>query len=247
MTELLKIAGLMGLGIVAGLINVMAGGGSTLTMPILIFMGLDAATANGTNRVAIFFQNLFAVFSFHREEFYHFSSVLHYAAWAIPGAIIGSLVAVRIDDQLFQKILAVVIIGVMISVMLPQRPAASRPLISHQWLIYPVLLFIGFYAGFIQAGVGFIFMAAFFHILKQNLVQVNKSKVFIIFFTSLPALIVFALSAKIHLTYALALSAGNAAGGWWAARLTIRKGEKLIRWVLFAAVLLMAIKLFGLI
>jgi uncharacterized membrane protein YfcA len=55
------------IGFLAGIINVMAGGGSLLTMPLLIFLGLDTAVANGTNRVAILFQNASAIHGFRSK------------------------------------------------------------------------------------------------------------------------------------------------------------------------------------
>lgn len=244
MDEILKWLLLFAVGAIAGFINIMAGGGSTLTMPTLIFLGLDSALANGTNRVAIFIQNIFAITSFHQEQLYEFKSILKLALWTLPGAVIGALVAVKIDNLLFQRILAFVIIGVVISILIPQpknRKNSSSE--KKSWLIYPALLGIGFYGGFIQAGVGFLFMASFLHILKFDLVKVNMHKVFIIFIYTIPALFIFALSGNIHLPYALVLAAGNAAGGWWSAKLSVKKGEKIIRIVLFVAVFIMAFKL----
>lgn len=239
---------LFGVGVVAGFMNVMAGGGSTITMPLLIFLGLDSAMANGTNRVALFVQNLFAIRSFHGEEKYHLPSVLHYSAWTLPGAILGALSAISINDLLFRKILAVVIIGVMVTVLLPLSnkhiDAAEQ---KNSRLIYPALLGIGFYSGFIQAGVGFLIIAAFTHILHVNLVKVNMHKVFIVFINTIPALLIFIISKNIDYILALILAAGNAAGAWWGAKLTVKKGEKIIRLVLFVVVLFMAVKLFDLI
>ena len=247
MPEFLKWIILFGVGLFAGFINVMAGGGSTITMPMMIFLGLDAATANGTNRVALLIQNIAAISSFHKEKGYRFKTVLFYAAWTLPGAIIGALAAVRIENALFEKILGVVIIGVMGTVLFPQKKPLQDPddSLKKKWLIYPALFAIGFYGGFIQAGVGFLFMAALLHILKLDLIKVNMYKVFIIFVYTIPAIFIFAASGHIDIVYALALAAGNASGAWWAAKLVIKKGENIIRIVLFFAGLAMALKLFG--
>ncbi len=242
MEEWLKWLLLFGVGCGAGFINVMAGGGSTITMPILIFLGLDSALANGTNRVAIFIQNISAITSFQREVLYNVKSILKYAVWTLPGAILGALFAVSVEHALFEKILAVVIVGVMITIILPQ-PKQKKQRSMPQWLIYPALLGIGFYGGFIQAGVGFMFMAAFIHVLGFDLVRVNRYKVFIILIYTIPALLVFAFSGNINIPYALALAAGNATGGWWSAKLTIKRGESIIRMVLMVVMVLMALKL----
>ena len=247
MPEFLKWMLLFGVGLLAGFINVMAGGGSTITMPTMIFLGLDAATANGTNRVALLIQNIAAISSFHKGKGYRFKTVLFYALWTLPGAVIGAIAAVRIENALFEKILGVVIIGVMGTVLFPQKKPPQKPdgASKNKWLIYPALLAIGFYGGFIQAGVGFLFMAVLLYILKLDLIQVNMVKVFIIFIYTIPAIFIFAASGHINLIYALALAAGNASGAWWAAKAAIKKGENIIRLVLFFAVLVMAVKLFG--
>lgn len=239
---------LFGVGAFAGFMNVMAGGGSTITMPILIFLGLDGATANGTNRVALFVQNIFAITSFHGEKKYDLPHVLKYAVWTLPGAVVGAFFAVSIEDHLFKKILGVIIILVMIAVLVPQSKKSAKLQTTKQaWLIYPALFAIGFYGGFIQAGVGFFIMAAFTHILHFELVKVNMHKVFIVFIYTIPALLIFIISGNVRYTLALALAAGNALGAWWAAKLSIKKGDKFIRIVLFIIIIFMAIKLFDLI
>jgi len=89
-------------------------------------------------------------------------------------------------------------------------------------------------------------MAALYHLLVRNLVVVNMHKVFIVLIYTLPALMVFMLTGNINWTFGLALAAGNAAGGWWGAHAAVKGGEKVIRIVLAAAILIMALKLFGL-
>ncbi len=242
MPEALQLLVLFSVGLVAGFVNVMAGGGSTLTMPTMIFLGLNSIAANGTNRIAIFIQNLSALRSFHLEKAYEFKPILKMALWTLPGAITGALVAVQINHTLFQRILAFVIIFVVISIFLPIPNKVNRSN-KHSWLIYPALLGIGFYGGFIQAGVGFLFMAAFRHILQLDLVQVNRYKIFMIFIYTIPALFIFAFHGKIDYIYAIVLASGNALGAWWSAKLSSRKDEKVIRYVLLAAVIFMALKL----
>lgn len=245
MPEVIKLLILFAVGLLAGFINVMAGGGSTLTMPMMIFLGLNGIVANGTNRIAIFIQNLSALRSFHLEKAYEFKPIFKMALWTLPGAITGALVAVQINNTLFQRILAFVIIIVVISIFLPS-PAdktSNNSLSKNSWLIYPALLAIGFYGGFIQAGVGFLFMAALRHILHFDLVKVNRYKIFMIFIYTIPALFIFAFHGKIDYIYAIVLASGNALGAWWSAKISSRKGEKVIRFVLLGVVILMAAKL----
>lgn len=244
--EYLSLFMLFVIGTIAGMLNVMAGGGSTLTLPALIFLGLDSALANGTNRVAIFLQNFFAILSFRQQKLHQFKTSLQISLWTLPGSIVGAIVAVTIDDQWFQRILAVVLIGVSISMIFSSQSRVHQPLDnsnSQKWFVYPAMLGIGFYGGFIQVGVGFLLMATLFHLLRCNLVLVNMHKVFIVFIYTIPALGIFIWSDNVDWKLGLTLAAGNSFGGWWAARISVKKGDKVIRLVLLLAIFLMALKL----
>jgi uncharacterized membrane protein YfcA len=237
---------LFAVGTLAGVINVMAGGGSSLTLPVLLFMGLDGATANGTNRVAIAAQNIFAVLSFRGENVSQVRKSLLFAICAIPGSIVGALVAVRISDEWFQRILGIVMLLVVVSMIIPRgtKSITSPEGIKSPW-IFPVLFAIGFYGGFIQVGVGFLFMAAFYHLLKMNLVHVNLHKVFVVLIYSLPVIAIFAWNGNINWLLGVSLAAGNAFGAWWAVKLAVRRGDQWIRYVMIVAILIMAAKILG--
>ena len=106
---------LFGVGSIAGFINVNAGGGSSLTLPTLIFMGLDGALANGTNRVAIFIQNIFAIASFKKNKMHQFRTSSELSLYTLPGAILGAFLAARISSVLFERILGGVLVFIVIS------------------------------------------------------------------------------------------------------------------------------------
>jgi len=242
---LLAVSLLFLVGAVSGVINVMAGGGSSLTLPPLIFLGLNSAIANGTNRLAIVIQSVAAVSSFKNEKYFQFEKSLRLSLLTLPGAIIGALVAIKVSDALFQKILAFVMIGIIISMMVPKSKNVYAD--DHEKKItagaHIAMFFIGFYGGFIQVGVGFLLMAALHYFMKLNLVYVNMHKVFIVFVFTFPALLVFIFTGNVNWLYGFALGAGNALGAWWAAKLAIKKGEGVIKVILFVAILIMAFKL----
>ncbi len=239
-----KFVLLFAVGSVAGFINVMAGGGSALTLPALIFLGLDSAMANGTNRIALFIQNISAVSSFKKNKTSEFKKSLKFAAFTLPGAILGAIVAVNISHALFQRILGVVIIGIMISLFV--SPATHKTINEKKnILVYPALFGIGIYGGFIQAGVGFIIIASLYHILHINLVKVNMHKVFIILVYTIPALAIFIYTGNVHWVYGFSLAAGNAVGAWWGAHVAVKGGDRVIKIFLVITMVIMAFKLFG--
>lgn len=245
MTDPAHLLLLFGVGAVAGFVNVFAGGGSSIVLPTLIFMGLDATLANGTNRVAIALQTMAAVLSFRNEGHSEIRRSLTLAAWTMPGAIAGALVALRITDALFQRILGIVMIGIVLSMFSSpaRRPSVARA--QSRW-IYPAMFALGFYGGFIQVGIGFMLMAALFHLEGASLVRVNMHKVFIVMVYTLPAIAVFAWSGQVDWVIGFILGGGTAFGAWWGARLAVRRGDRFIRVLLVVAIVLMALKLFGL-
>jgi uncharacterized membrane protein YfcA len=125
-SEPLAIIILIAVGIIAGFINVNAGGGSTLTLPTLIFLGLESSMANGTNRVAILIQNISAVYSFKKEKYSQIKTSLKLSLLTLPGAVTGAFLAINLDDKIFQKILGIVMIGIIISMIIPQNSNNSE-------------------------------------------------------------------------------------------------------------------------
>jgi len=237
-------------GSIAGFLNVMAGGGSLITMPILVFLGEDGTVANGTNRVAILIQNLVATAGFAERGLSDFKLSLSLGLCALPGAILGAYVGTRVGGVWFNRILA----GVMLVVLFlmsrkKKRSADPRHDKSGQsrWRrVVPAHLLMvaaGFYGGFIQAGVGFILMAVLHGVLGLDLVRVNMHKVFIVGIYTLAALIIFASKGQVLWSAGLVLAVGNAIGGWIATRLALKRGESVIRWILYIALVVMAIKL----
>ncbi|NNF16348.1 MAG: sulfite exporter TauE/SafE family protein [Gammaproteobacteria bacterium] len=240
---------LMATGIVAGFMNVMAGGGSMLTLPVMVFIGLPGPVANGTNRIAIVAQSLVAVVTFFRKGFADFRLSLTLALAAIPGAVAGALVGVQLRGVWFNRVLAIVMVGVMIlswrkspavpDAGTPPAPPSPRRMIAAHLL----MVLVGFYGGFIQIGVGFLFMAVMMHVLRLDLVRVNMHKVFIVGVFNIAALVVYASSVPVVWTLGLALALGNAAGGWLGAHTSVSHGEQLIRWVLNTVLIVFIIKL----
>lgn len=234
--ELWQAASLTAVGIVAGFLNVMAGGGSLLTVPVMVFMGLPGPVANGTNRIAILAQNVTAIATFFRRGFAEFRLSLTLAACAIPGALLGAFTGVGLEGEWFNRILALVMVAVMLIMHFDRGAAASnadhQP--SRQQMIngHLMMVGVGFWGGFIQIGVGFIIMPVLNRVMGLDLVRTNMHKVFIVAVYTTVALAVFASQVEILWVVGAALALGNSIGGYLGAHFTISKGEKLIKWVL---------------
>ncbi len=237
--------GVFAAGLVAGFLNVMAGGGSLITLPILIFVGLPVAVANGTNRFAILVQNVAAFTSFRQQGHSDVRSSVVFALMTVPGAVAGAFAAIHVSEGLFRTVLAGVLILSVIGLLFPKRRGVTRGETSRATRPLALIAFfaIGFYGGFIQASVGFLILLVLHRILHMDLVNANIHKVLIILVFSLPALALFIVTGNVAWTTAAALAAGNALGGIVAARVSLSGGERPIRIVLGLALVLMAVRL----
>lgn len=247
MPELLNLMILLGAGTAAGFINVVAGGGSTITLPILIFMGLDGSVANGTNRIAIFMQNIFGVLSFRQEKFADFKLSSKLAVWTLPGAIAGAFFATKINNETFDIMLGIIMLGIIISMLIPRKKNEMTANLQLNYKTYLMMFGIGLYGGFIQVGVGILIMAALYNALKISLAKVNMHKVFIVLIYTVPALGIFIFTSNVDYVLGFSLAIGNSTGAWFAAKLNVKKGDKFIKYVLIFAIFIMIFKLFGLI
>lgn len=236
-------------GIAAGFINVLAGGGSLLTMPILIFLGLPSATANGTNRVALMAQNIVAITNFKRKGFFDLKFSLMLGIPAILGSIVGANLAISLPDDVFNKILGIVMLVVLMLIICNpfKNLAPLEELLTPKRKITAAIafFFVGIYGGFIQAGVGFIIIAALTIITGMSLVKVNSIKVFVVAIYMLSSLLIFIINGQVNWIYGFILAVGNSLGAWLGSSFAVAKGDKWIRIILSLSVTIMAGKLLG--
>jgi hypothetical protein len=234
-------------GFVAGFMNTMAGGGSLLTLPLLIFLGLPAAVANGTNRVAIFMSTLSATAGFKSKGVSNFPFNIYLGFSGLIGALIGARIAIDIKGELFNKILAIIMILVVLLIVFKPKISYSdlmeRLTGKHLFVSMIAFFFIGIYGGFINAGIGFVIMLFLHYYNRLDLVKVNATKVVIVLIYTSGALITFALADKVNWTYGIFLATGNFIGGWTSSRWSVKKGENTIKIFLLIIVVLMSIKL----
>lgn len=233
-------------GLVAGILNVLAGGGSLLTLPLLIFMGLPSAVANGTNRIAIFCQNVFAIRGFRKRGVMPMQLALLCTPPALLGSWVGANLAISLDDQVFKRLLALIMIGILIFTAVdPMKRFRREDVQFGLWrkvILITSFFGVGIYGGFVQAGVGFLIITALL-VHGLDLVKINAIKVFVIFAYTFIALGVFIYHGQINYLLGFALAAGNSVGGMIGPKLAVDKGHDWIKKVVSLAVLVSALKL----
>ncbi len=238
---------LIGVGFLAGIINTLAGGGSVMTLPMLIFMGLPPNVANGTNRIAIFIQNIFGTAGFRSKGVKDYPFNVYMGISAMIGAVIGAQLGVHIKGEYFNKILGFVMLFVVLMLFVKPNKNAIDSIVKtagkELWQGVIAFFFIGIYGGFIQAGTGFFVLLALSQINNFSLVRANAIKSFVILFFTITALAIYIYNDAINWKVGLVLAIGNSAGAWLASRWSVGKSDVLIKRFLLVVVLVMAAKL----
>ncbi len=249
--HIVEVIALIVSGILVGFINTLAGGGSIISLSVLMLLGLPANVANGTNRIGILVQNITAVSSFKQQKVLETRKGLLLAIPAIAGAIIGSMIAVDINEEVFEKAIAVIMIVMMVFILVkPQKFIYGKKELTEKKLSiwqFVLFFFIGIYGGFIQLGIGYFLMAGIALGLGYNLIKTNAIKVLIVLIYTPFALIVFILNDQVNWTYGLILTIGTSLGSFIASRLAVNKGVHFVKWVIIAVILLTSTHLFGII
>lgn len=245
--ELYSALALAAGGLAAGFINVVAGGGSLITLPLLIFIGIPPTSANGTLRIAIFAQGLVATARFHRAGAIKWKTVatIVWPVWL--GAIAGAIVASNMADTDFKSLIGwiTLVAGGIVAIDLKKYLAnrESQQSTFRRIVFFIALAIVGFYGGLAQAGVGYLFLAALVLAGGYALVEANVMKVVLVMAFTPIAILIFGLNAQIHLGYALILAIGQALGGHFGAGAALNRGASIIRPVLVVVVVAAAIKL----
>lgn len=243
---LLEGLALLVIGMVAGFINVLSAGGSMLTLPLLMFLGLSPQVANGTNRVSIVLQSVSAVVSFLRAGARHVGLSLRLSVPAVAGSLLGAWLALRVSDALFETLLIVVMAGSAVLMLLPQPRLDTRPLTADRLtpLVYLAMFAIGLYGGFIQVGVGILFIVVLYRMLRIDLGQVNAFKVLIILVYTLPALAVFLYHDQVRWGYGLVLAGGSMLGAWLGVKVNVSpRGTLWVKWLTIAVIAAIILRL----
>ena len=233
-------------GVAAGFVNTLAGGGSLLTLPVLMLAGLPPHVANASNRVAVFLQGLAGTSAFDRAGQLDRAASLGIAAPTLLGALGGAATAAYLPGEVLKPVLLAAMIG--IAVVLLVRPAILAPdpggtarALRDVPVAMPVLVAIGFYGGFAQAGVGIFLLAAFGGLLRYDLVRANALKLLVTTaFTGL-ALLVFVGAGHVWWVPGLALAVGMVLGARLAVGFAITTGQETLRRFVLAVAIVSSI------
>ncbi|PID94345.1 MAG: hypothetical protein CSA95_03415 [Bacteroidetes bacterium] len=239
-------------GFVTGFINTLAGGGSIISLSLLLFLGLPPNVANATNRLGILLQNMAAVRNFSRKGVLKYREGIGLALPTIMGAAVGASIARNISLKHLEFSIGVVMLLMALFILLkPQQwlngtPPKERTI--GRYILQGVSFFLmGLYGGYIQVGTGYFLLMGLVLLAGHDLVKANGLKVFIMLCYTPVAIFIFQSGKQIDWHYGLVLGAGNMMGGFLSSRLALKQGAGFIRWVLIITILFTALQSFGLV
>jgi len=238
-------------GIIVGFVNTLAGGGSAISLSVLMMMGLSPAMANGTNRIGILLQNIAAVGSFKKQKALDFRKSLLLAIPATLGSLLGAWLAVDIDKDIFEKAIGVILIIMLVFMfykpknwVMENTELVNRPI---TWKQFALFFVIGIYGGFIQVGVGYFLLASLVLGAGYELVKANAAKVLIVGMYMFFSIIIYISHDLVNYSMGFTLAIGTVIGALIASRLAVKNGAKFVKWVMVLIIIFTSLHLFGLI
>jgi len=236
-------------GIFVGFINTLSGGGSVISLSLLLILGLPANIANGTNRISIFFQTFSSVSSFTKQKMFDSLRPVWIAIPATVGSVLGAIVAVDVNEKVIGYAMGAAM--VLMTFFLFYKPdkwlKENSRLLGEKlkWWQFVIFFAVGFYGGFIQVGVGYFLLMALVLGIGYDLVKANAVKNLIVFFYAIFALLVFVINGQVNYLYGLVLSAGSVIGALIASYFAVKKGAGFIRAVIVLSVVLTLLQITG--
>jgi uncharacterized protein len=230
--DLIQAIMLIVIGFIAGGINTFAGGGSNLSLPALMMVGLPADVANATNRIAVFMQSLTATHGYYKHDKLNSDSIKNIIVPILLGGLVGAVVASYLDVDILKPLLLATMVCVSLWVVLKSdsdHPAEQIINCSESKWGFITTFAAGFYGGFIQAGVGFVLIAVFVGVLKYDLLKANALKIVATLLFTAVALIVFIYRDQVAWMAGIYLAIGSILGAMLSVKFSVNVKSKTLK------------------
>jgi uncharacterized membrane protein YfcA len=219
-------------GFLAGFVNTLAGSGSAITLPLLVFLGLPATVANGTNRIGVLFQTTMSTTTYHRAGVMPWQDANSLLIPTIIGGIVGASIAIDLNEQQMRLAIGAMLVFTFFLILLkPKRWLTGKPEGAKKpgWREWAIFFFVGMYGGFIQAGVGIFLLVSLVLGVGYKLMQANAIKAWLILALNIFAFAIFVWNGQVDWVLGFVLAIGNTAGGWAGARMATQEWAQI--WV----------------
>lgn len=236
MPEILQYCIVFIASVLAGFINTLAGSGSLIMLPLLMWAGLSPVVANGTNRIAVVFQSATGLATFLKKSSVRLQNPVWIVSPSLLGSLLGAYGATQVSDQFFREFLGVLMIIMLVLILLkPEKWLKERLTESEadkKWYNLLGLFLVGMYGGFVQAGVGIFLLVVLVMGMEKSMKIANAYKLIIVALYALPVLMVFLFSGQANWAWGLFTALGQAIGAYIAANFAA-KHPQADRWTYY--------------
>ena len=225
-------------GVVAGALNAVAGGGTLVSFPALLWLGRDPVIANATNAVAIWPASLAGAFGFRRE----LSSVQRWLLLlilpSIAGGALGSWLLLRTPSNTFERLIPLLILGATLLLAAQEiitrklgvlAEAHEHPTAGWVTFVFVFQFLVALYGGYFGAGMGILMLAALGLIGMTDMHQMNGLKNILGLCINAVAAIYFISQRAVVWHDVFLMAIGTTTGGFLGARLARRLGRSFVR------------------
>lgn len=225
-------------GVLAGMINSIAGGGTLVSFPALVWIGRDPVIANATSTVAIWPGSLAGAFGFRRELATARKWLLLLIVPSLAGGIAGSWLLLQTPSRVFAMIVPFLILGATLLFAAQEiitrhlgHVAEAHETPTRGWIAFVLIfqLLVGLYGGYFGAGIGILMLAALGIIGMTDLHQMNGLKNVLAIAINGVAAIYFVIMGAVVWRDVLVMMFGSLAGGYLGARVAYRLGRTFVR------------------
>ena len=238
-----EILGLAAAAAVAGAINAVAGGGTLLTFPVLIFFGTGAVIANATSTVALVIGTAGSIFGFRRQIGAVRGWLIRFVPVSVLGGWLGSVLLTRTGESIFARLVPFLILFATI-LFLAQGAfrrfagfAEKEPPSPHHRGVWIAIVFqfaVAVYGGYFGAGIGILMLSALAYMGLRDVHEMNALKAILATLINGVAAAWFALEGKVEWRYAIPMAFSAIAGGYIGARLSLKFSSASVRKVVIA-------------
>lgn len=216
-------------GVLGGVLNSVAGGGSFITFPSLLFVGVPPIIANATNTFASCAGYLSGAYGFRKDIAKHPEVIVYTVIWSLIGGVIGAYLLLNITESLFLEAIPWLLLFATLLFIFGPRVSdlatkmAQRASISSRWgslILALSLVFVSAYGGFFNAGLGVIVLSYLVLAGYKDINQMNGLKLLVSSSVSLVAITIFVLEGAIDWNRGVVVMAGALLGGYVAANVS---------------------------
>jgi uncharacterized membrane protein YfcA len=233
------------IGIFAGIIDTIAGGGGLITIPTLLFTGMSPTAALATNKLQSVFGTFTASIYFVKRKIVNLNEMKLMIFIAFISSIFGGWVLLHINPSILIKIIPIFLIAIGIYFLLSKDigKIEKHKIVSIIFFIFTFVILISFYDGFFGPGTGSFFTIAFIYLLGNNILHATAKTKVLNLATNTGSLFIFLIMGKTYLLIGLIMGVGQVIGAIIGAKLVILKGQELIRPLIVIISFLISFKL----